>query len=1079
MNTDFVTDTYQLSPMQQGILFQYRLDPKTGVYVQQTVGSLREDLDVPAFRKAWEQVLARHSVLRTSFRWEGLDEPLQDVHSQVALPFDQQDWRDLSPAAQQDKFETFLKLDRQRSFGLTQAPLSRLTLFRWADADYKLVWTNHHIILDGRSRYEFLKEVFAFYAANCEGRTLQLEAPVPYREHIERVQRIDFSGSQAFWRALLQGFTAPTQVDIVSKAFGVDDAEQDGRGEQSIRMAESVTSTLKEIAEQHRLTLNTFVQGAWALLLSRYTGEEDVIFGVVRAGRRRTSQAIGLFINTLPVRVRVSPQHALIPWLKELREQQIAVRDYEQTPLVQILGWSGVPRGTPLFESDVVFEEYEFNERLRSEGTNWQHREFHLVEESSFPLTLYGTSGTGLALKISYDRRRFGDLAIGRMLGHLKTLLEGMAANPEAQLATLPMLTQPEKQQVLAEWNDTRVDYPAKGCIHQQFEAQVERTPDAVALRFEGETLTYLELNQRANQLAHHLRSLGVGPDVPVGVFMERSFEMVVALYGILKAGGAYVPIDPEYPAERLAFMLEDTEVPVVLTQAHLAARLPSPRAQVLCLDSAWAAISRENADNPPPQATGENLAYIIYTSGSTGKPKGVMNVHRGIANRLSWMQDKFHLTEADWVLQKTPFSFDVSVWEFFWPLLVGAQLVIARPGGHKDSNYLVRLIAEQNITTIHFVPSMLQIFLEDQDLALCRSLKYVICSGEALPYDLQTRFFTRLDAGLYNLYGPTEAAVDVTCWECEPQDGRQIVPIGRPIANTRLYILDSSLQPVPVGVAGELYIGGVQVARGYLHRPELTAERFVADPFSADPQARLYKTGDLTRFLPGGEIEYLGRLDFQVKVRGFRIELGEIEAVLTLHPAVHEAVVVAREDVPGDKRLVAYLVPAAQAQLTVDALREFVKERLPEYMLPAAFVLLDALPLNSNGKVDRRRLPAPTMERRSVRAYAPPQKELEKTIAAIWRELLQVEKVGLDDSFFDLGGHSLLIMRAHSRLAEVTGRDLPITDMFKYPTVRALSQYLKQDSANPGKVLLPKSDEPARARRETLLRQRQLRQNR
>ena len=440
---------------------------------------------------------------------------------------------------------------------------------------------------------------------------------------------------------------------------------------------------------------------------------------------------------------------------------------------------------------------------------------------------------------------------------------------------------------------------------------------------------------------------------------MERSLEMVIALYGILKAGGAYVPLDPEYPPDRVAFMLKDTQVPVLLTQERLVPGLPEHGAQVICLDSDWEAIASESVDNPTSGALAENLAYVIYTSGSTGRPKGVMNTHRGILNRLLWMQDTYQLDSNDRVLQKTPFSFDVSVWEFFWPLLVGARLIVARPGGHRDSGYLV-LIAEQGITTLHFVPSMLQVFLEDKDVERCRSLNRVICSGEALPYDLQERFFARLNAELHNLYGPTEAAVDVTHWQCQREGDSRLVPIGRPVANTQLYILDPYMQPVPIGVAGELHIGGVQVARGYLNRPELTAEKFIPDPFSDHPEARLYKTGDLVRYLPDGNIEFLGRLDFQVKMRGFRIELGEIEAVLSQHPAVGEVVVLAREDVPGDKRLVAYVVPRPAPALLVTELRDYSKEKLPDYMVPAAFIQLDALPLTPSGKVDRRSLPPP-----------------------------------------------------------------------------------------------------------------------
>ena len=507
---------------------------------------------------------------------------------------------------------------------------------------------------------------------------------------------------------------------------------------------------------------------------------------------------------------------------------------------------------------------------------------------------------------------------------------------------------------MMVDFNQTTVSYPTDKTIIQLFEAQAAKTPDRVAVRYGEQDLTYAQLNCRANQLAHFLREKGVGPERLVGVFMERSLEMVISLYGILKAGGAYVPLDPEYPAERVAFMLEDTQTPVLLTQARLIEKLSSiqnlvdgqldenaksQHSELICLDSEWEIIAQESTHNPVNGATAENLAYVIYTSGSTGRPKGVMNEHGGICNRLLWMQDAYPLTDGDRVLQKTPFSFDVSVWEFFWPLMFGARLVVAKPGGHKDSSYLVTLIVEQEITTLHFVPSMLQAFLLNENVEACQSLKRVICSGEALPYTLQERFFTRLEAELHNLYGPTEAAVDVTYWECLRESELSTVPIGRPVANTQIYLLDSQLRPVPLGEPGELHIGGVQVARGYLNRPELTAEKFIPDPFNTDPTARLYKTGDLARYLPDGNILYLGRIDHQVKIRGNRIELGEIEAVLSQHPGVREAAVLAREDRPGDKRLVAYFVPDQQPVLPVTNYEALLAGR-PQHKLPNGMVV-------------------------------------------------------------------------------------------------------------------------------------------
>jgi amino acid adenylation domain-containing protein len=591
--------------------------------------------------------------------------------------------------------------------------------------------------------------------------------------------------------------------------------------------------------------------------------------------------------------------------------------------------------------------------------------------------------------------------------------------------------------------------------LHEFFEAQVERTPDRTAVVFEDEQLTYRELNDQANRLGHYLRKLGVGPDVLVGVFMERSLEMVVALYGIVKAGGAYVPLDPEYPRARLAFMAEDTQVPVLLTQEHLVAQLPQNGAKVVCLDSDWPAIAEGNRDNIRSEAKAENLAYVIYTSGSTGTPKGVMNTHQGICNRLLWMQDAYRLSEEDRVLQKTPFSFDVSVWEFFWPLLAGARLIVARPGGHRDGNYLVKLIREQGITTLHFVPAMLGVFLQERDVERCLSLKRVICSGEALSYELQERFFSKLPAELHNLYGPTEAAVDVAHWACKRRSTERVVPIGYPVANTRLYILDSHLQPAPIGIPGELCIGGVQVARGYLNRPDLTAEKFIPDHFSKVQGARLYRTGDAARYLPGGEIEYLGRTDEQVKVQGYRIELGEIEAALGGHEAVRQAVVMAREDTPGDKQLAAYIIPNADSNPSISALRRYLREKLPEYMVPSTFTMLEKFPLTPNGKIDRRALPAPASRRPELEsAYMAPRTEIERTITTLWQEALQLEKIGVNDNFFDLGGNSLRMVQVHAGLREKVQRELSMLEMFTYPTINSLAAYLSREGNN--RIALP-----------------------
>lgn len=601
--------------------------------------------------------------------------------------------------------------------------------------------------------------------------------------------------------------------------------------------------------------------------------------------------------------------------------------------------------------------------------------------------------------------------------------------------------------QALDEWNDTQVVHHYL-CIHQMFEMQVERSPQAIAVVFEDIQLTYQQLNKQANQLAHHLCTLGVGPEVLVGICLERSLEMIVGILGILKAGGAYVPLDPAYPPERLAFILSDTQAPVLLTQEKLVKNLPPHQAQVVCLDSNWQGNIQNSQENPVNQTTADNLIYVIYTSGSTGQPKGVMIAHRGICNQLYWRQTTFKLTQTDKVLLTISFSFDPSVWQIFWPLCFGGKLIMARPGGHQDTAYLVKVITEQQITVLALVPSILRVLLEEEGIENCRFLRHITCGGEALPGELIERFFAKLnlDNVFHNCYGPTEASIDTTFWTCQRGSNYTIAPIGRPITNAEIYILDENLQPVPVGESGELHIGGIGIARGYLNRPELTTEKFIFNPFRSEVGARLYKTGDLARFLPDGNIEFLGRIDYQVKIRGFRIELGEIEGILGQHPALIQPLVIAREDIPGDKQLVAYIVANPEQIPTQVELRSFLQSRLPEYMVPTSFVFLDTLPLSPNGKIDRRALPAPHTSNIGLSTnFVPPQNATEEVLAHIWVKVLRLEQVGIHNNFFELGGHSLLATQVMSRVRKAFQIEMPLQILFENPTIASLAQAIAQ----------------------------------
>jgi amino acid adenylation domain-containing protein len=749
---------------------------------------------------------------------------------------------------------------------------------------------------------------------------------------------------------------------------------------------------------------------------------------------------VGLFINTLPLRVRVSPEKSLIPWLKEIRQLQIGMREHENTPLVEVQGWSSVPRGMPLFESILVFDNYDLSTFMRSKGDGWENREFHLLENTGFPITLYGYAGSELLLKIAYDRGRFDEVAIERILGHLRSLLEGIAQDSGRSLALLPILTEAERQQILVDWNDTFVEYPGESCIHELFEGQAVRTPDRVAVVFEGEELTYGELNHRANQLAHYLRRLGVGPEVLVGILVDRSLEMMVGLLGVLKAGGAYVPLDPSYPLERLAFMVEDAQVSVLLTQEAQIGTIPEYKGHVICLDRDWEKVAEESSEALGGGVNSGNLAYVIYTSGSTGKPKGVQISHRAVVNFLLSMLKEPGLSGEDILLSVTTLSFDIAALELFLPLITGGRVVLVSREVAGDGALLLRRLGECGATVMQATPSTWRLLLEagwSEKIGL-----KMLCGGEGLPRDLASQLLERGDS-LWNMYGPTETTIWSAVYKVESQGGP--VLIGAPIANTQIYILDGHFQLVPVGVVGELYIGGDGLARGYLNRPELTRERFIDNPFGGGVGSRLYRTGDLARYWPDGNIEVLGRLDHQVKVRGFRIELGEIETALGRHPGVREGVVVAREDVPGDKRLVAYVVPDGGQPPSVSVLRQYLQEKLPAHMVPTAFVILEKFPLTPNGKIDRRSLPSPTSLRPELESdYVAPRSEIERTITSIWQAVLHLEKIGIHDNFFEVGGHSLLATQAISRINKAFRVDLPLRSFFENPIIGGLSRIIE-----------------------------------
>ena len=1049
-----------LSFAQERLWFLHQLEPLSPAYHIPMAVRLRGSLRVGALQRALRAVVRRHQALRTVFEVHG-EQPRQVVSEPSETPLPMVDLRALeAPTARQAALERAVNDDVRRPFDLARGPLLRAALGRLGEQEHVLFAVVHHIVSDGWSMGVLIRELSELYRADLASQPATLP-PLPVSLADAAVaQRAWLAGEVlareiAHWQERLTG--APTLLEVPGDR--PRPARWSGRGDAVSRSLEApLADALRGFAREHGASVFMALLAALQTLLHRYTGANDLLIGTPVAGRDRPEiePLIGLFVNTVVLRGDLSGAPSFVQLVARARDTTLEAFEHQELPFERIVETLELPRNlasTPLVQVLLVLQNLP-QQATRLPGLTLERLPARL-KSAKVDLTLTASDrgeGQPLFLVLEFASDLYQAATASRMLGHLETLLRAALADPQCPIDALPLIT-PEEETQLATWNQTATDYDLERPLHAFIDAQIARTPDAVALVFEQQTLTYGALGARAERLAARLRAAGVGPETLVGICAERHLALIIGLLAILRAGGAYVPLDPAYPQDRLRAMLEDAAAPVLLVEDRLRARLPASQARILTLEDSDHDSDDAGSPAPTPAAVTvdpENLAYVIFTSGSTGRPKGAANRHRAITNRLLWMQEAFRLGAEDRVLQKTPISFDVSVWELFWPLMVGARMVLARPEGHKDSNYLSRLIESQGITLMHFVPSMLQAFLAEPGLeSRARSLRQVVASGEALPLDLVERFYQRLPhSHLANLYGPTEAAVDVTAWGCQAQDPRRMVPIGRPIANTHIRILDHNLRPVPIGIPGELMIGGVQLARGYHRRPALTACAFLPDPAAEHPGARLYATGDLARWRSDGTLEYLGRIDHQVKIRGFRIELGEIEAVLAGHESVRETVVVARRE-QGDARLVAYLVAVPGATPDVDSLRAHLRTHLPEYMIPSAFVVLDAMPLSPNGKVDRKVLPAP--ERSLLAAvYRAPQTPTEEVVAALWEAVLGGERVGSGDSFFSLGGHSLLATRVMTQVRQAFGIELPLRALFETPTVAGLARTIDAACRDP-----------------------------
>jgi amino acid adenylation domain-containing protein len=1055
-----------LSYGQQSLWFFDHLSPQTSLYNIPEVVRLSGPLDVAALRRALDALVARHEILRTTFADVG-GSPVQAVGENCEMEFTLIDVSGCAEAGREAEAERRLNEQARRPFDLKRGPVVRAALVRRGPQDHTLLVSLHHIVSDGWSSAIIFQELTALYEAFAAGGEPALaELPIQYADYAAwqrgRLQGADFERELEYWRRQLSG--APAVLELPSDR--PRPAAQSFKGGQVIRrLPKRLAEDLQALGRREGATLFMTLLAAFYALLARHSGQEDLVVGSPIAGRTsvETEGLIGFFVNTLALRGDVSGDPSFLELLGRVREAALGAFAHQEMPIEVLVKELHPERSlsfNPLFQAMFVLQNTPSLPRRMGELDVTVGKATGVTAKCDLSLEMI-EEADGLRATLEYSADLFDAATAERMLGHFETLLAGVAADPSRRVSELPLLTPAERHQLLTSWNETETEYPKDAALHQLFEVQAGRTPGAVAVAFGGEELTYRELNARANRLAHYLKKQGVGAESLVAVYAERSAELIVATLAVLKAGGAYLPLDLSYPKDRLAFMLEDAAAPVLLTEKHLVGNLPPHAARLVCLDADRPAIERESDENPACVVTGANLAYVIYTSGSTGVPKGVAVEQRAVT-RLVRDTNYIRLDASDRVAQVSNASFDAATFEIWGALLNGGRLVGIAKDTALSPSLFVEEIRAQGVTAMFLTTALFnQIVREIPDAF--RTVKHLLFGGEACdPQAIRIALEGGAPRNLLHVYGPTESTTFATWHRVERvEEGATTVPIGRPLSNTQIYILDQNLHPVPVGVHGELYIGGDGLARGYLNRPELTAEKFVSvrgsgfgvrsSELSAPNAERLYKTGDLARFLPDGSVEFVGRVDHQVKIRGFRIELGEIEAHLAAHPDVRECAVAVREDRPGDKRIAAYFVADEGCEPSAAELRAALAEKLPDYMLPSAFVRMDALPLTPNGKVDRRRLPAPNEARLDAgEDPAAPQDELEVKLVRLWGQVLGVGQVGLRDNFFDLGGHSLLAVRLFAEVEKVFGQRLPLATLFQAPTVERFAAVLREQGWRP-----------------------------
>ena len=1046
MHTD-VESFYPLSPMQQGILFHTLLDPNDKLYFEQTFYDFAQGIDVEFLQQSWQLAVDRHPILRTTFHWSGLKEPVQAVHHHVTVKILQEDVRHLSQDQLDSWFADYLVQDRQRPYDLTQAPLMRLTLFRLSDVHYRLLWSRHHILLDGWSQGLVLKEVMAFYEDFSQARMPSKQLPPPYRDYIVWLRQENLAAAELFWRMYLEGVTPHT---FPLRPAGSPDALHSS-GYQAVRHSidHETSQKLYGLARKHRLTVNTIVQGVWALILGYYTRANDVVFGGVTSGRGAPiddiESMVGLFINTLPVRASIDPEMKFITWLEVLQGQQVQTRQYEYTPLAHIQRWANLMHGTQLFESILVFENYPEKAKGWELSGNTSFRDQFLVERTGYPLIMMVAAGRSMMFRLTFEQQRFDQTTIRQMLDSVESIIEALVSQPDIDIRDVPFINEETSQRLLTQWNMTAMAFPQEQTILGVFLDHVRHSPHASAVLSTDFSLTYDEVFVQSVRLGRALIRLGIRCDIPVGVCLPPSPELLIAILAIFMAKGVYLPLDQGLPPERLEFILDDSQAPLVITRPEWQERFASQNCQAITV--AGAGDAAEAGHDLPSAPHPQSGAYIIYTSGSTGNPKGVVVNHDSLANYLNWVAKTLFQDDVEWIPVLSRITFDASLKQLLGPLMGGKAVWMLPDSARQNPAELINHLIGKQRVALNCVPAFWQTILDTLEPSeldvLATKLKTLLLGGEQLSPGLLHRSQQRFPKlKIWNLYGPTEATSNATAADL---GSAQEVSIGLPVANSQAYVLDARLRPAPINVAGELYLSGVNLARAYLNSPALTAERFLPHPFL--PGQRIYRTGDVARRLPGGNLELMGRIDRQIKLRGFRVELGEIEHALTRHPGVREAAVIVRGHSPDNQQLVAYCSFHDQTA-TSGELRGYLQRSLPDYMVPNAFMFLDLLPRTSHGKLDLRALPEPIHEPSPGNAYVAPTTMTELEMAEIWMQVLNIQTIGIHDSFFEAGGHSLLAIQLISKINSAFKTNLTLGVLYGAPTIDGILTSITQHQA-------------------------------